>query len=258
MTDPSARRPEWQTRSMGIPPRRFTGLAKQIRQAQFFTGIADTDITQMLEFSRLRLLRGGEVVFQQYEPCSAFFLLTSGSVKLYRSTLGGQEKAVEFICAGKTFGEVGMFSGDGYPLNAMAVEDGEVIAFDCFRFNRYMQTRPAITWKMLHNLSEQLTRMFDQVETLATHSAEQKVAAYLIRQWDREDVGGWVSGMPTKRNDLANMLGIQAETLCRTLARFRKQGWIEAEGLQLRIVDFSGLQAVMEKDGRQRGQLPDA
>lgn len=240
---------------MGIPPRRFTGIARQLRDARFFKGVTDDEIMNLLEFTRLRVLHSGEVLFQQHEACSAFFLLTEGSVKLYRSSLCGQEKAVEFINAGQTFGEVGMFSGDGYPLNAMAVESGEALAFDCFRFNRYMQTRPGIAWKMLHNLSAQLTRMFDQVETLSTHSAEQKVAAYLLRQWDQEDEQGLVTGLPSKRNDLANMLGLQAETLCRTLARFRKLGWIEAEGLQLRIADAPSLEAVVARDGRQRSSV---
>ncbi|MCB1877380.1 MAG: Crp/Fnr family transcriptional regulator [Chromatiales bacterium] len=60
---------------------------------------------------------------------------------------------MDFVSAGQLFGELGMFSGTGYPFSATALAAGEAIAFDCFQFNRFMYAKPGMTWTMLGSLS---------------------------------------------------------------------------------------------------------
>jgi CRP-like cAMP-binding protein len=46
------------------------------------------------------------------------------------------------------------------------------------------------------------------------------------------------------RNDLASVAGIATETLIRTMSSFKKQGLIEIEGRNIKIVDLEKLQQI--------------
>ena len=46
------------------------------------------------------------------------------------------------------------------------------------------------------------------------------------------------------RNDLASVAGIATETLIRTMSSFKKQGLIEMEGRNIKILDLQKLQEI--------------
>ena len=46
------------------------------------------------------------------------------------------------------------------------------------------------------------------------------------------------------RNDLASVAGIATETLIRTMSDFKKQGLIEMEGRNIKVVDLQKLQDI--------------
>ena len=75
-------------------------------------------------------------------------------------------------------------------------------------------------------LSQRLHQLVGQVKSMSLHSAEQKVAKYLMDYYDDDFPGRPVSNLPPRRADLAAVLGITAETLCRVIANFRQRGWI--------------------------------
>lgn len=216
-------------------------LARHIQATALFSSLSDTELQAILALSRQYRVMAGELVFRQFESCAAFYLLLKGAVKLYRERLVGREKAIAFVRPGQTFAEAAMFSGGGYPVNAMALEDCELVAFDCYRFTRYMQTHSEVTWKILATLSSHLHHLTDQIETLSTHNAEQKVAVFLLEHYDPEAGQGLVEGIPQRRTHLANMLGIKPETLCRVLTKFEQHGWIAKDGSNIHVLDGARL-----------------
>lgn len=235
---------------MGIPSRQSSALVNQIRKSSFLAEVGNEEINRFVEFAKSCILHPGAEIFQQNQPCSFVYLLTEGKVRLYRTSALGQERTIDFISAGELFGEAGMFSGTGYPFSSATSEGGEAIAFDAFRFNRVLYSRPDLTLKMLSSVSRQLVRMFDRVDALKGRCATSKVAFYLLHA-DRQSREGWLVDLPFRRSDLANLLGIQAETLCRILAKFRKQGWVKAEGPRLRISDAAALHTLLnDKEAR--------
>jgi CRP-like cAMP-binding protein len=46
------------------------------------------------------------------------------------------------------------------------------------------------------------------------------------------------------RNDLASVAGIAPETLIRTLAIFKKEGIIKADGRNIRVIDIERLKSI--------------
>ena len=51
-------------------------------------------------------------------------------------------------------------------------------------------------------------------------------------------------GIKIARNDLASVAGIATESLIRTLSGFKKEGLIEIEGRNIRLIDVEGLEMI--------------
>ena len=146
-----------------------------------------------------------------------------------------------------------MFSGQGYPVSAVAIEDTRLIAVDAYSLMRYLRQRPDLNWAMLAMLSRRLHQLVGQVKSMSLHSAEQKVAQYLLDYYDADSPDRPVANLPPRRTDLAAVLGITAETLCRIIANFRKRGWIVTQDSAIVITEPQAMMALLqaEKQARQ-------
>ncbi len=197
-----------------------------LKKSHLFSGYAARDMAEISRFAKLVYLESHAVLFRESEPCSAIYCLVEGLVKLCLYGPKRQEKMVEIIGPEQTFGEAAMFSGQGYPVSAVAIEDSRLIAVDAFSFMRYLRQRPELNWTMMAMLSRRMHQLVGQVKSMSLHNAEQKVAKYLMDYYDDDFPTRPVSNLPPRRADLAAVLGITAETLCRVIANFRQRGWI--------------------------------
>lgn len=74
---------------------------------------------KMLETSRKKFLSKGQVLFQHKEPAHVFYLITSGKIKLFRTTSEGREKVFKTYEKGKLIGVILMFIPNAcYPMTA--------------------------------------------------------------------------------------------------------------------------------------------
>lgn len=221
---------------------KYSGL---LRESALFAGYSEEQIGQVLKFSKRVSAERDAMLFRANEPCSAFYFVVSGMVKLYCRNDRNQEKIIEIVEPGQTFAEAALFSGQGYPVNARAMEDSELIAIEGFAFTRFLHQHPQLIWNMLSNLSRRLHQLVKQVETLSLHNAEQRVAAYLLEFSDVEAPQCLVRHLPPRRAELAGILGITVETLCRVLTSLRKRDLIQTEDSRIEVLDLSGLQRLL-------------
>jgi CRP-like cAMP-binding protein len=185
----------------------------------------------------------GEIVFKQGEPCSAFYAVVRGMLKL-RLEEAGIRRVVGFVQAGDTFGESAVFSGEGYAVSAVAVTDCELLAIPAFPFLRLTQQFPNLALRMLGWISQRYHAHLRNSTRLAMHNADQRVAAWLLHHAAAGPTGPSVT-LPPKRVDLANLLCITPETLCRIMKRLRTQGHVAVEGDEVRLLNTDALQTLI-------------
>jgi CRP-like cAMP-binding protein len=216
---------------------------RRLRDATLFSEYSQAELQEVAGLCRQRFLSRGEVLFVQGDACSAFFLLCSGYIKLYAGRDRRHSKIVEVIEPGETFAEAALFSGQGYPVTAEAIDDSELVAVEGFAFFRFVQQHPHLSWKMLATLSRRAHQLVKQLEALTLLNAEQRVCAYLLEHSDSTAPECMVRHIPPRRADLAGILGLSAETLCRVLSKLKRQGLIEARDSRIVVLDHHALRA---------------
>ncbi len=213
------------------------------RYVPLFSGCSAQEWQALLRIVSNQFVEPGEIVFKQGEPCSAFYAVVRGMLKL-RLEEAGIRRVVGFVQAGDTCGESAVFSGEGYAVSAVSVTDCELLAIPAFPFLRLTQRFPNLALRMLGWLSQRYHAHLRNSTRLAMQNADQRVAAWLLHH-ATAGAQGPVVVLPPKRVDLANLLCITPETLCRIMKRLRTAGQVAVEGDEVHLLDTEALQRLI-------------
>ncbi|KAA2213688.1 helix-turn-helix domain-containing protein [Teichococcus oryzae] len=186
----------------------------------------------------LRLARGAEI-YAEGSPIETLFEVVSGTVRTRRLLPDGRRCIASFALPGEVFG----LDGTGrHRFSAEAVTEAVVIAFarkdieDCIG----REPRAAHSWQAF--TLRHLEAAQDRCILLGRRSAAERVASFLADLADRGQHGPHLLDLPMSRYDIADYLGLTAETVSRTLSALRRRRLI-ADGAnhQIHILDRDAL-----------------
>ena len=204
-------------------------IAAHIREARLFSGLSDTEIHTLARTASWHNVKRHRTLFRRGEMAEAAFLLASGAVRLSCGETKGREKVVSFVQSSGTFGETTLCPEQRYPYSATTQDDCILFVFEGPVLRQWLSRHPALYSNLLAKTFADLHEIVDHLESLYTLNADQRIADYLLQRWNERDVDEDEVHCPS-RWALASFLNLSAETLCRTLGKFRRQGWITTQG----------------------------
>ena len=209
-----------------------------------FNDLSPSELTHVAQGCTLRRMSRGEMVFRTGERCEEFHVVVTGQVKLFVLSPQGQEKVVELIGAGQSFGEAIMFTDRPYILSAQALTDALLLTVSKKAVIDEIARDHRFALRMLAGVSRRLHGLVHDVEAYALHSGLQRVIGYLLRdQVIEEGEAGEVRtvSLPVSKATIASRLSLTPEYFSRVLHELESRGLIEIERREIRIVDAPGL-----------------
>jgi CRP/FNR family transcriptional regulator, cyclic AMP receptor protein len=100
----------------------------------------------------------GEIIFCEYEPGDAFYLIQEGTVQISK-IMGDIEKTVDVLQPGEIFGEMAILEEAPRSATAIAAERVKCLEFNRENFEILMRGNPAIALKLLKLFTK---RIYDQ------------------------------------------------------------------------------------------------
>lgn len=100
----------------------------------------------------------GEIIFCEYEPGDAFYLIQEGRVQISR-IMGDIEKTIDVLQPGEIFGEMAILEEAPRSATASAIERAKCLEFNRENFEILMGGNPAIALKLLKLFTK---RIYDQ------------------------------------------------------------------------------------------------
>jgi CRP-like cAMP-binding protein len=187
----------------------------------------------------------GEILFNKGSPTTGFYVVIYGQVKLSFVTPSGQEKVVEIITPGNSFGEALMFMEKPYIVMAQTLADtmllhvAKEVVFD------EIAREPGFARKMLAGLSRRLHSLISDVESYSLQSGTQRVIGYLLRQDETQgtDSGPTMLTLPVSKAIVASRLNLTPEHFSRILHELAERELIRVDGRDVHIVDVARLRA---------------
>ena len=181
----------------------------------------------------------GTAVFQRGDPCVGFHTVIFGQVKLGFVSVQGNEKVVEVIGPGHSFGEALMFMERPYILNAHALADSLLLHISKNAVFDELERNPAFARRMLAGMSRRLHGLITDVESYSLRSGSQRIVGYLLKAEPKNDGATVTLGMSKKM--LASRLNLTPEYFSRVLHELVEEGMIDVRGREITILDLERL-----------------
>jgi len=122
----------------------------------------------------------GQVVFSRGEPGREVYLVIEGRVRLSVVTVEGRELAFHMAGPGDVFGEIAALDGGTRTAFATAVTAVKAASLSHTDFLRLVATTPPLADAVVRLLCQRLRDADQQLEGVALHRIEVRLARYLV------------------------------------------------------------------------------
>ncbi len=213
-----------------------------VSKVELFQGLSDTEVKALADIALTKDCPRGQDIFHEGEEAQGFFTVSSGRVRIFKTSLSGKEHILHVFGPGQAFAEVAVFQGGTYPANAQAMEDSTVLFFPRSAFKNLIKTHPELAMNMMALLSGRLRFLVHRVEELSLKEVPSRLAAHLLLLFESQGQEELILDLP--KGQLASYLGTIQETLSRILKRLADQGLISIQGRKVGLLDIEGLRGL--------------
>ena len=214
-----------------------------LRNLPLFRDLAPEEIDRVSVGTRELRVQRGDILFQKGDPTRGFYIVVYGQVKLLFITPNGDEKVIEIMGPGQSFGEALMFMEKPYIVTAHALVDTMLLHVSKEVVFEELDRDPKFARRMIAGLSRRLHHLISDVESYSLRSATQRVIGYLLQpdHDDDEAHGRTMVTLPASKSVIASRLNITPEHFSRILHELTEAQLIEVTGRTVRILGMEKL-----------------
>ncbi|MBL0682045.1 response regulator [Aquimarina mytili] len=185
----------------------------------------------------------GKIIYKEGEHSNKIYLILKGVIKSHKMDENGKELITALYKADDFLGFTSFTDNVPYQESATAVEDAQLAGISKSNLKDILDKSKNISLELMELLTDNLSEIKDQLLQMA-YSSVRKKTAQTILQFAQVLNKKPEDNIKISRNDLASVAGIATESLIRTLSSFKKDGLIDIEGRNIKILDLAGLQLV--------------
>jgi CRP-like cAMP-binding protein len=214
-----------------------------IREISLFSGLAEVAKDALLKGGQTYSFHRGKSLFRQGDALGNFYVVCSGIVQVSRVTPDGHEVTLDILIAGDMTCAKEIFELSAvHMVNAAAVSDTVVMSFPRSWLLEAAQKNSVFALNLLSAISRMARMVELDAEHQATMSASQLLACFLMHLCVRYNFDPRGFHLPLSKSLIASRLGMELETLSRTLPVLEKYG-ITVKGKQVAFHDLPGINA---------------
>jgi CRP-like cAMP-binding protein len=208
-----------------------------------FRELAPDQLDRMATHTRQVRAERGEILFHRGDPVSGFHAIVYGQVKLAFVSAGGDEKVVEILGPGQSFGEAVMFMKRPHVVTAQALADSLLLYVEREAVFEEIKRDPDFAARMIAGLSRRLHQLVGDLEAYSMRSGTERVIGYLLSTCAEglPDKGACDVTLPTTKGVVASRLNLTQEHFSRILHDLATAGLIKVHGRTVHIVDVERL-----------------
>ncbi|MGZ8153949.1 MAG: Crp/Fnr family transcriptional regulator [Burkholderiales bacterium] len=185
----------------------------------------------------------GTVIVRRGDPCVGFHVVVFGRVKLCLQTQRGDEKVVDLLTRGQSFGESAMFLNRAYRITAEALVDSKLLHLPRQTVMSEIERDATFAQHIIDGLSLRLSHLIGDVEGYSLRSGTQRVISYLLKQMTERGSDSPDITFPAQKGVIASQLNLTQEHFSRILHELIVAGFIEVHGRVVRILDAGELRS---------------
>lgn len=194
------------------------------------------------------VFKQGEVLFLQGQVSSFLYSMTDGLVKICSHSADGREQIVGLSSPGNLLLGLQSISENRYAYTGIAATEVLACRINHRSLLTHVHDNPDLAMRLIAAINAQLAHSRALMEVMGHSCAAAKIASFLLLMTPKSEHGNCGFPMPFSRLEMASMLGLSEETVCRTMASMKRSGAIYAPRGKVEIRDWDQLQAISDGD----------
>jgi CRP-like cAMP-binding protein len=207
-----------------------------------FEGLGPRDLEWLAEMAEVREYAKGQTVFDQGDAAKHLFVVESGRLKIFTTSVNGQENVLGMFGSGTHVAIVALFGFDAYPAGCQALEPSRVLALPARRVAERLSSEPATAMALLKQAGKRLDLLVSNYLDLKGLTPIQRLARHLLDLAGTDGANARIV-LPYSRAVLAAAIGIAPENLSRAFARLAQIG-VTGDGAAIEIASLEKLKDV--------------
>lgn len=208
----------------------------------------------MLDDSVQRVtFRAGEILFMQGQPSSCLFAVSDGMVKICAHNADGREQIVGLSSPQSLLVGLQSMNDERYAYSAIAATNVRACKVNHRTLLERVRDTGDLAMRLIHAMNAQLAHSRALMEVLGHKCAAAKIASFILLMTPKSEKANGGFALPFSRLEIASLLGLSEETVCRLMANMRREGAIHAPRGRIEIRDWDRLYAIA--DGKSRSDV---
>jgi CRP/FNR family cyclic AMP-dependent transcriptional regulator len=220
-------------------------------RTDFFRSLSEADHGAVAAQMREATYDSDQLIFSRGDAGEALYLVVEGRVRL--SVLSAEGRVLSFghAARGDIFGEIAALDGQARTADATALTRATIMVLSRSSLNRLMETRPQLAQAAVDLLCRKLRRTSDQIEAIALHSTQVRLARFLLAaitmKGQSEASGPVAVDVGMSQTELGLLLGASRSKINEALATLEKLGAARHTGRQVEC-NVRALQDIAQGD----------
>jgi CRP/FNR family transcriptional regulator len=216
----------------------------QLVEAEFFRALAQEHLDQLRPLLVKKHFKKQAILFFTGDPADYLWVVQTGEVRLYKSSINGRLATLETLHPGEAFGAISALGQDQYPASAEAMTDGSAWCLPRNVVVTLLRNEPQLAGEVLRIVSGRLHQAHERLRSFAHDPAPARLASALldaVRQGEAR----------VTRRALAETAGTTVETAIRVLRRFEREGLIRGAVGRVEVLNAEELRRMSGAHSRQ-------
>ncbi len=202
-----------------------------------------------------RELRAGEVLFEQGSENGGVYCVSRGLIALRTYQPNGKSTLLKLAYPSEIIGFRSFLDDGAHRTEARALVPSRICTVAQRDAKRVVRANPSVLVRLASRCIAEIDQSHEKIIAAATLSNKERLTAILVQlaQYHGEQAQGCVEmKLPLSRPDLADLIGVQPETLSRLVKRLEREGEFVFSGRQVHIKDavFERSEAAAEHQKR--------
>jgi CRP-like cAMP-binding protein len=198
-------------------------LVRTVAQSPFLSLLHPADLRRLVGYGAVARFDAGALLFAAGEAADCFHVLLDGSVGLC-APAANDSVILDLLAPGDVAGDEAVFDRGAHGFTARALLPSRTLAVAAVPFLEHLDERFEVALALLAGASARLRGMIHEITELKLRCTTRRLANFLVGLAGTRRDGRVRLALPCGKNQLAERLGMQPESLSRAFAKLRPYG----------------------------------
>lgn len=219
----------------------------QICNYPLFEGLNETELARLASAIVKRSFARGAYVFYPGSPAVNAYLVESGLVRMFFSTVSRQEILLNLAAPPEAFSLPTLEESQLRVIGASALVPTVLLSIGREDFFQVFSSSPQFARNVYRTLLIISRKLLLHNRMLTTLSLNGRLAAMLLRLAIKSSNQEHIIQVPISQEDFASWIGASRGRLNQAMKRLQQTGLIEVQGQKVIILDYPGLERLAEE-----------